>query len=449
MIRKVKLLFLILFIWIALSAFSNVFAATAEISINKTNANVGDKVTVTVSINAATWNLKVSGASTDSIVGVNMDAENQKTTKTYTINTSKAGKYTVTLSGDISDEKATAADAPTKINKSVTVNVIEVSNNNNNDNNSNNTSSKDKETPTQTAKKSSDANLTTLGVKPNEYDFNDFSKNKTTYNVTVPYDVDKLDVQYAKSDKNANVKVTGNTNLVVGSSNKISVVVTAEDGTKKTYTIKVTKLAKEDEKEGNVIEKNEEENKEENKLSLEKLLVKKFSLSPEFSSDIYSYTIDVDMNKNDVEKLELEYSASSNDAKVEIIGNENLTEGENIITIMVSSEKEEDKTIYQIIVNKINSSSEVVDLNVEDNGKSNDLMSKVKTIVISVLGGLIALIVGIIVLIHFREKKLNEEFSNSKEADSTADSENNMFYENKKDDKEILNKINKKKGKHF
>ena len=441
--KTIKLLFLILFMWLSFSVFYKVEAASANISIDKTTANVGDSVKVTVSIDAAAWNLNVSGAATDSIVGVNMDAENEKTTKSYTIDTSKTGQYTVTLSGDISDGQT---DANTKINKSVTVNVNEKSSGGS----SNNGSSSSGNTTTT---KSSDATLSTLGVRPAEYDFNNFSKNKTSYSVTVPNDVDKLDViAVASAGSKAKISISGNTNLKVGSSNNISVVVTAEDGTKKTYTIKVTKLAQEDEKEGNLIEENEENNEEnkdtvENELKLESLTVKNFTLNPEFSSDTYSYTIDINMNENDVDKLELEYSANSDNANIEVIGNENLKEGENIITIMLSSEDSENTVIYQIVVNKINSSSEIANLDVNDNNTIN----KIKTIVISVFVGMIILIIGLIILIHFREKKLNEEFNynDNKEKEPTKNTENKMFYENEKDDKEILNKINKNKGKHF
>ena len=50
-----------------------VFAANANISISSQNAYVGDSVTVTVNCFAGTWNLAVSGAVNDTIVGFNMD----------------------------------------------------------------------------------------------------------------------------------------------------------------------------------------------------------------------------------------------------------------------------------------------------------------------------------------------------------------------------------------
>ena len=38
-----------------------------------------------MTVNAAAWNLKVSGDASGDIIGYNADAENQITTKTYTI----------------------------------------------------------------------------------------------------------------------------------------------------------------------------------------------------------------------------------------------------------------------------------------------------------------------------------------------------------------------------
>jgi D-alanyl-D-alanine carboxypeptidase len=99
-----------------------VYAASASISANKTSVTVGTKVTVTVKVTAAAWNLSVSGSASDSIVGFNMDAVNQTTTKTYSINTSKAGTYKVSLTGDITDQSSETA---TNVSKSVTITVKE------------------------------------------------------------------------------------------------------------------------------------------------------------------------------------------------------------------------------------------------------------------------------------------------------------------------------------
>ena len=103
---------------------SNVYAATASITASKTNAYVGESVTINVSINAAAWNLNVSGngISGGNITGFNMEGSNQTTTKSYTLNTSSVGTYIISLKGDISDG---ATDVTSDISSSVSITVKE------------------------------------------------------------------------------------------------------------------------------------------------------------------------------------------------------------------------------------------------------------------------------------------------------------------------------------
>ena len=66
-----------------------------------------------------------------------------------------------------------------------------------------------------------------------------FSKETVNYSATVPFSVSKLEVSATAEDSKANVAISGQ-NLAVGVST-VSVVVTAENGSKKTYSIKVTR----------------------------------------------------------------------------------------------------------------------------------------------------------------------------------------------------------------
>ena len=180
-----------------------------------------------------------------------------------------------------------------------------------------------------TASKSNNANLLTMGISPKEYDFTGFNKNKTAYSVTVPNDVDSLKVVYKTEHSKAKVLVTGNNDLEVGS-NTIKVVVTAEDGkTKKTYTIKVTKLASEDSKPGNLIDENDSSTD----LYLKSLSLKELEITPEFKKNVYSYEATIDMDTKDISKVNVEAEANSKDSTVEITGNTDLQEGENVINV--------------------------------------------------------------------------------------------------------------------
>lgn len=403
--KTIKFIFLTLFIWIALSAFSTVNAASATIKADKTSVNVGDSVKVTVTVNAAAWNLKVSGSASGDIIGYNSDAENQTTTKTYSIDTSKAGTYTVKLSGDITDEAKDSAD-PINKSVSITVKAKETTTDKKDDTTTTdkNTSTTNKDTTTteKPKEKSNNAYLSTLGVTPKEYDFSGFSKTKTSYSVTVPKNVDSLKVLYKTADSNAKVKVSGNSGFEVGSDNKITIKVTAEDGkTTKTYTIKVTQLAEEEEKPGNLIEDKEG-------LYLTSLGIEGLELSPEFAKETYSYTAKLaDSSMNEVKVVA---EANNKNAKVDISGNSNLIEGENTINIVVTLEGSSAQAVYQIVVTK--EAGEVVATTTENKNSTTDIIGMFKGYVGIAIGVVLLMIIAVIVLVILlvkENKKDNEE----------------------------------------
>lgn len=67
-----------------------------------------------------------------------------------------------------------------------------------------------------------------------------FSAGQTSYAVTVPNSVSSITIGATAADSKATVSGTGAKNLNVGS-NKFSVVVKAESGATKTYTVTVTR----------------------------------------------------------------------------------------------------------------------------------------------------------------------------------------------------------------
>lgn len=440
--KTIKLIFLTLFIWMMFSAFSIVNAASATIKANKTTATVGDSVKVTVTVNAAAWNLKVSGSATGDIIGYNSEAENQTTTKTYTIDTSKAGTYKVTLSGDITDEAKDTADT-INTSVSVTVKAKETTTDKKEDTttdkststtNKDTTSATNKETTTseKPKEKSKNAYLSTLGVTPKEYDFSGFSKNKTEYSVTVPKNVDSLKVLYKTADSNAKVSVSGNSGFKVGSDNKITIKVTAEDGkTTKNYIIKVTQLAEEEEKPGNVIE-NEE------RLYLETLSIEGIDLSPEFAKDIFSYT--AILSDYDVNELKVEAKANTDKAIIDISGDNNLVEGENTINIVLKMEDSTVQTVYQIVVTKETSEdTTILTPEVDDKNGTTDLIGKLKSYAGIAIGVIILIVIAVIVLIVLlirENKRINEEGEFDEEVEDSKVKEYNV-YEN--DENEFLN----------
>ncbi len=256
------------------------------------------------------------------------------------------------------------------------------------------------ENTNQSKTKSSNAYLKTLGITPKEYDFSGFNKDKTSYSVTVPNSVDSVKVVYKTANSKSTVKVTGNTGLEVGT-NKIKVIVTAEDGkTTKTYTIKVAKLATEDEKPGNLIDESVASNMD---LYLTSLEIEGANLEPEFSSGIYSYEINIDMNKNDMSNAKVKAVANKEKAVIEVNGNSNLVEGENLINIIVKLNGYS-QTVYQVTVNKVNSESEIVSSdNVINTAKNN------KTVLITVIAAIIIIVLACIIIIKNKMRNIGEE----------------------------------------
>lgn len=172
--------------------------------------------------------------------------------------------------------------------------------------------------------KSNNKNLKSLTVKPSTITPT-FSSDVTEYEMSVGIDVNSIEVNAVAEDSKAKVAISGNKDLKEGT-NTISIKVTAEDETVRTYKIIVTKESKE-------------------QLKLAELSIEGITLEPDFSSDIYEYNIKL----SSAETKELTITAKPNreGASVEIVGNTDLKVGENLITILVKS-TEEDVITYQI-----------------------------------------------------------------------------------------------------
>ena len=313
-----KILLIIMLVLCFIFFTKGVYAASASITASKKSVTVGTKVTITVNVNAAAWNLNVSGATSGSIVGFNAEAENQSTTKTYTFTPSKAGTYSVTLSGDITDENSESA---TNINKtvSITVKAKTTSTDSNKDTSSNKNQTTVTNTNTNTqnstpAKKSSNANISKLTLSVEGLSF---KSNQTEYNIKVGEDVNSIVVGVTLAHKKATYSISGNKDLKAGN-NLIKIIVTAEDGTKKTYKINVNKAG----------------NLEDTSAELTNLIIEDMVFDTQFVSTQTEYN---GSKMKYVEKLNILPYTVSEKAKYEIIGNENLKEGENTIIVKVTS----------------------------------------------------------------------------------------------------------------
>lgn len=183
-----------------------------------------------------------------------------------------------------------------------------------------------------TSTKSSNAYLSKLqinqeGLTPN------FNKNKTSYAVTVGENVNDLKVTAVAEDSKSKVAISGNTGLKNGD-NKVYITVTAQDGTKKVYTITVTKT-------GDANKSNS---------YLQNLIVENATLSPEFSKEIFEY--DCGTVGKSVETLKILAFGENENVKIDITGNDKLSEGDNKIIVKVTSEDGTTTKEYVITVKK-------------------------------------------------------------------------------------------------
>lgn len=190
---------------------------------------------------------------------------------------------------------------------------------------------KDKEDDKKDDEKSSNKNLSSLEIDGIEMTPT-FDKDTTQYTAHVDGDVDELKINAKAEDSKAKVAVEGNKGLKEGD-NIIKVKVTAEDATTRTYFITVTKG------EGTEIDTG---------LKLSELIIERVDFESTFKPDVYSYDLDL---TSYVKKLDITATPSQADATVEISGNEDFKEGENVVIILLTSADGKDTATYQIRVN--------------------------------------------------------------------------------------------------
>ncbi len=176
------------------------------------------------------------------------------------------------------------------------------------------------------------------GIKP------DFYETIIYYEVKVPNNTNTLHIEAIPEDKNASVDVTGATlnnniyevdisSLNVDTPMDVDVVVTAENGNIKIYTISVVK----------------QEASTDN-LALLKLETNRGELTPIFNSDVNNYELQVENNITDITIT----GEAMDEANVDIVGlgTKNLKVGKNLIEVFVISKETNIEKSYQIVVTR-------------------------------------------------------------------------------------------------
>ena len=462
--RKI-ILSIILFFSIIL--INNLTKATV-ISVSPKNPKVGDTVTITITVpnvNTSSVVARVSGVVSGTIKVVDGSLSGEPSTY------SKSASYKCTKEGNIAiaiDKNASRAVLNGKdVNVEASINVSvapanQITNSGSSENSntgstgtnsgttqtnqgtSSNQASSNQSNNTQT--KSSVAILGNLGIKPN--DFSGFTPNKTSYSTTVPNSVSSIEV-YAVSPQNQKQTIsgTGKKQLKEGQNN-FEIKVTAEDGkTTKTYKLTVTREksnssageeATAEETTENTVESNDvtENNNQEQKIGLSELKIEGLTLSPEFKKNVYEYNTKLE---DDKESLEIIATPITEGSKVDITGNENLKDGENTITIIVSDESDENMATYQINVTKEKKQENVVNLTYKI----------IRENFVIVILAVAILIVIIILIVHLIKNK-NSVYSGIYMPYEEGVTEHEDIYQNEfKKEKKNRAKMKKSKGKRF
>lgn len=214
--------------------------------------------------------------------------------------------------------------------------------------------------------KSSDNYLKELTIQSSHEIKPKFNKSVMSYNITVPYEVEKLNLNAITSEKNSKVEITGNEKFKVGELNVVEIKVTAEDGSVRIYSLNVTRSTTS------------------SKTGLKNIEIKDVELSPLFNSNTLEYKAKVKGNKD---KLDISATTIDSNSKFEIIGNENLKVGHNNILIKVTDEQGF-SSYYSIDVEK----------------EENKILG-LSTLQFGIISGIIGFLLLLLLILLFKKKK--------------------------------------------
>lgn len=295
--KRLKKLLLFLFM-----LFPIILFAKGGVSVNKTSLTIekGSTAKFTITASSAAGKVTISSNNT-SVAVVNKSSE---WVENETISVTVTAKEIGSTSIRVDVNAATFDETVIKTTHTININVI--------------------------PPKSSDNKLNDLKVDGQT--LNGFSSNKTSYSISV--DKKSIEITALLSDKKASVTGTGVKSLKYGN-NKLSVVVKAENGSKKTYTITVNRK---DDRDSN------------NDLS--SLSISESNIS--FDKNKTSYKIEVDSSVN---QITINATSDSSKAVVSGTGIKKLKSNENEFNVVVTAENGDKKTYTIKVIKKEKSDS--------------------------------------------------------------------------------------------
>lgn len=205
-------------------------------------------------------------------------------------------------------------------------------------------------TKTQEAPKSNNANIKSLTIKGN--DDSDvvlspvFNPGVYDYEAAVASNVKTVSITPILEDAKANAVISNNANeeLKAGEDNKITITVTAEDGSKKAYNINI---------------KREALTSDATLKSLEIEEAEKFK----FDKEKFTYNVKIDKN---IKSLTIIYELSDENSTINIEGNSELKNG-SIVKLIVTAQDGTKKVYTLNIIKETNKKKNVTSVTAEKN----------------------------------------------------------------------------------
>lgn len=309
-----KILFMAL-AFIVFTVNANAADFSTYITSNKTSITAGEQITVTVGIKNG-----------NSIYGMT-GALSYDTSKLSYVGASGVSPFAVTVGKNIVVDSSTGKSGTFKVatlkfkaKSSFAIGestVIKISGVTGSDGTKTLSGAASSATIKMVAPKSSNNYLSSLSISGSKISFN---KNTTNYKVTVNHNVTSVTIGATAEDSKAKISGTGSKNLNLYN-NDLKVVVTAENGSTRTYTISVIRK----DKDGNTRELSSD-------TSLTSITVEGYPFL--FSKETKEYTILL----KDTKELNISSISSNTGATVEILEPEVYAKGNNIIKLNVTAE---------------------------------------------------------------------------------------------------------------
>jgi len=234
-----------------------------------------------------------------------------------------------------------------------------------------------------------------------------FNRSQTSYILSFPYDFDyktleKISINAVKEDTKEKIEGTGVKAVKVGT-NVYNLVVTAENGETRTYAIKLIKP-----------EISEDKNMRLATLKLtyidESGKSVELPLDKTFNAETFEYSLNVESIVKSI-KIDTTLPEGSEGIKVSVSGNEDLQDGENVITITLVNEHDDTenpkKTIYTIKVNKAAAvTAETAIMQPAEKTPEKKVNFK---LIIGIILGIILLLIMILIILLIVSKKQSKD----------------------------------------